>query len=214
MKRIIILLAITFLLTGCMNINRSNYSEIIDETIKSQKKIYNTYRNGYKFYLPKGMIVTNSREYNEVISNNNNKYYLYIDIISYLEKRENIYKKRTDGVIFNETISQGKKRGYIEIIKKDDKYLVEIIYNYAKIEVIVNEKELKNAMANAMIILSSIHYNDDILDNESRENVLSYNEENIDIFNTEGKEESHFLTYDPSVYDEDDEKIPDYDLIK
>ena len=79
---------------------------------------------------------------------------------------------------------------------------------------IVQEKDLHSSIADAMIILSSIHYNDNILSNVSRENVLSYNEDNIDIFNTEGKEESHFLTYDPSIYDEDDTEIPDYDLIK
>lgn len=213
MKRLIIILSL-ILLTGCVSINKSDYKEIIDNTIKSNRNIYNTYRNGYKFYLPKCMHISDSTEYNEIISSDNNNYYLYIDVISYLEKRENIYKKKADGVIYDQAFSEGKKSGYIEIIEKENKYLVEIIYNYAKIEVIVGEKDLKSAVANSMIILSSIYYNENILNNVSRENVLSYNEENIDIFNTEGKEESHFLTYDPTIYDETDTEIPDYDLIK
>ena len=214
MKRIIMLLLLVLILTGCININKSDYKTIIDSTIKSNKKIYNTYRNGYKFYLPKGMYISDSTEYNEIIKSNNYSYYLYIDVISYLENRDDIYKKKTNDIVFDSKISNGKKEGYICIVKSIDKYLVEIIYNYAKIEVIVQERDLHSAIANAMIILSSIHYNDKILSNVSRENVLSYNEENVDIFNTEGKEESHFLTYDPSVYDEDDTEIPDYDLIK
>ena len=213
MKRIVLLLSV-LLLTGCLNINRSNYESIIDNTIKSNKNIYNQYRNGYKFYLPKGMVVTDSTEYNEVIRSNKNNYYLYIDVISYLEKRDSIYRKETDNSIYSQSFANNKKTGYIEIVKKNQKYLVEILYNYAKIEVIVKEEELKNAVSKAMVVLSSIHYNDSVLSNVSRENVLSYNEENIDIFNTEGKEDSHFLTYDPSIYDEDDTEIPDYDLIK
>ncbi len=213
MKRIVLLLSV-LLLTGCLNINRSSYESIIDNTIKSNKNIYNQYRNGYKFYLPKGMVVTDSTEYNEVIRSNKNNYYLYIDVISYLEKRDSIYRKETDNSIYSQSFANNKKTGYIEIVKKNQKYLVEILYNYAKIEVIVKEEELKNAVSKAMVVLSSIHYNDSVLSNVSRENVLSYNEENIDIFNTEGKEDSHFLTYDPSIYDEDDTEIPDYDLIK
>ncbi len=214
MKKVILLLFLTLILTGCVSINNSDYNTIIDNTIKSNKNIYNTYRNGYKFYLPKGMRIEDSTEYNEIIKGNGYSYYLYIDVISYLEKRENIYKKKTDDIIFDSIIHHKKKNGYICIIKREDQYLVEIIYNYAKIEVIVQEKDLHSSIADAMIILSSIHYNDNILSNVSRENVLSYNEDNIDIFNTEGKEESHFLTYDPSIYDEDDTEIPDYDLIK
>lgn len=213
MKRLIIILSI-LLLTGCVNISKSDYKDIIESTTKSNQKIYNTYRRGYKFYLPKGMHIVDSTEYNEIIVSGKNNYYLYIDSISYLEKREDIYKKKTDGVVFSDNIDNGKKRGYIVIIKREDKYLVEIIYNYAKIEVIVNETDLKSTVTNAMIILSSIDYNSSILNNLSRENVLSFNEENIDIFNTEGKEESHFLTYDPSLYEEDDTTVPDYDLIK
>ena len=46
-----------FLLTGCVNIQKSDYNEIISAAVTSDKKIYNTYRNGYKFYLPNGMYV-------------------------------------------------------------------------------------------------------------------------------------------------------------
>ena len=213
MKRFFLLLSI-LLLTGCVSIYKSDYDTIIDDVVSSKSTIYNTYRKGYKFYLPKGMQIQDSTEYNEIITSGGNTYYLYIDVISYLEKREDIYKKRVDNVVYDRSISSDKKSGYLEIINRDDKYLVEIIYNYAKIEVIVREEDLKGAVANAMVVLSSIYYNDNVLSNVSRENVLSYNEENIDIFNTEGKEESHFLTYDPSIYEDEDTEIPDYDLIK
>ena len=140
-------------------------------------------------------------------------YYLYIDIISYLNKKESPYVINEKS-LYSDSISHQNKSGYIEINEQKEKYLVEIMYNYAKIEVMVDEKDLKKSVSNAIIILSSIKYNDGILENLTKENVLSYSEENVDIFSTNGKEKSNFLEY-VETYDADDENsVPDYDLIK
>ena len=88
------------------------------------------------------------------------------------------------------------------------------MYDYAKIEVMVDEDDLNEVVANSMVILSSLHYNDNVLDKLSKDNILRYNDENIDIFNSKsGKEKSDFLEY-VEEYDPTEEEIPDYDLIK
>jgi len=212
MKKRFLLIIAMLLLTGCINIKNSNYDEIINETISSNVSIYNTYRNGYKFYLPKGLYVDNSVEYNEIIRNGRENYYLYIDLISYLNKKENTYEENTTSIYSNRFVS-GERSGYIEINQKNDKYLVEIMYNYAKIEVMVEEENLKDSVSNAIIILSSINYNDKMLKNLNHENVLNYNEETIDIFKTNGRDNSNFLKYVEEYDTSSETAVPDYDLI-
>ena len=216
MKRYVKILSIVMLIllvSGCVNIRKSSYENIIENAINSNTKIYNTYRKGYKFYLPHGLSIANSKEYNEIISSNKYKYYLYIDIVSYLNKKDNNYKENGDSA-YSLYINNGSKTGYLEINDKNGKYLVEIMYDYAKIEVMVDKDDLNEVVANSIVILSSLHYNDNILKNLERDNILRYNDENIDIFNSKsGKEKSDFLEY-VEEYDPTEEEIPDYDLIK
>lgn len=212
MKRFIMLILLVLLCAGCININNSNYDAIINAAVSSNSKIYNNYRNGYKFYLPSGLYVSSSDEKNEVIKSEDATFYLYIDIISYLNQSKNTYEANTTS-IYSSLINYQNKSGYIEINKKNDKYLVEIMYNYAKIEVMVDEEGLKNAVAEAIIVLSSIYYNDGILKNLTASNVLNYNEETIDIFETSGSDNSNFVEYVEEFDNAPENVIPDYDMI-
>ncbi len=216
MKKKLTLILACLLTSGCININNSSYEQIIDVTINSDYKIYNTYRKGYKFYLPVGLYIEDSNDYNEVISSEKEKFYLYIDLISYLSKNEVEYEEDEEN-IYSQYITNDDKTGYVKIKKsKNNSYLVEIAYNYAKIEVIVEKNQIKNCMSDALVILSSIKYNDSFLNNLSEDSLLSYKEETVDIFNKIGGDDaSRFLEwveeYDAS--DEQDQNIPDLDLI-
>ena len=212
MKKVAIILLALIMLTGCVSIEKSSYQEIIKEATKSKEKIYNTYRSGYKFYLPKGLYVEDSSEYNEILKGQNAYYYLYIDIISYLNKKEVSYEENKSSH-YSKAIKEDNTFGYIEINRQNEKYLIEIIYNYAKIEVMVEEDDLKVAVANSIVILSSIYYNDSLLKQLSEDNLLSYSEETVDIFETRGKETSNFLKYVEEEYSDEEYEIPDYDLI-
>lgn len=212
MKKIIILCILLLLVTGCLNVQNSSYEEIIGEVIKANREIYNTYRKGYKFYLPKGMYVANSKDYNEVIRNKEDNYYLYIDLIGYLNKNDVEMDKGS--YVYSKAIESNGKKGYVIIQDyENDKYLVEIVYNYAKIEVIVDKDKAKNCVGEALIILSSIKYNDSFLTNLSSESLLNYKEEMVDIFDKGNKHEnSNFLEY-IDEYEGNEVKVPDYDLI-
>lgn len=213
--KICILLIMILAITGCVNIKKTKYEIIINETINSRVKIYNTYRNGYKLYLPHGLYVDDSNEYNEIIRSNKYKYYLYIDVTSYLNKKNNSYSINNNAN-YSILINSGDKNGYLEINEKKGKYLVEIMYNYAKIEVMVDKEDLNEAITNAMIVLTSVHYNDSVLKNLAVETTLNYKDENVDIFKSKsngGSEKSNFLEY-VEEYDPTEDELPDYDLIK
>lgn len=210
MKKIILIIIILVSTAGCTNINKLSYDDIVNNitTISTKDNIY---RTGYSYYLPRGMKVADSTLYNEVIEDANNKYYLYVDVVSFYKKITKEYEINNNA-IYSSKISYNDKFGYVEVnLLKNDKYLVEIMYNYAKIEVIVDKSKCKEAMLSIINILKSVEYNDSIIANLMGDDILNFNEEEFNIFNTKGSE-SNYLTVD-NDYKKEEEKIFDPDLI-
>ena len=212
MKKIIILILSITLLCGCTKIDNNNIEQIINKIISSKSNNANEYKNGYKFYLPSNLMIDKINERNIVFRENGLKYYMFVDIVSYYHKVENSYKIK-DNAYMSKLINYDNKSGYIEINLKNDKYLIEIMYNYAKIEVIVDSNDIANAIANSLIILSSVEYNDDIIVNLLEEDVLNYSEESFNIFETNSND-SNFLKVVEEYDNYKDDEVPDYDLIK
>ena len=211
MKKIILIIIILVSTAGCTNINKLSYDDIVNNitTISTKDNIY---RTGYSYYLPRGMKVADSTLYNEVIEDANSKYYLYVDVVSFYKKITKEYEINNNA-IYSSKISYNDKFGYVEVnLLKNDKYLVEIMYNYAKIEVIVDKSKCKEAMLSIINILKSVEYNDSIIANLMGDDVLNFSEEEFNIFNTKGSE-SNYLTVDKDAKNEEDTKIPDPDLI-
>ena len=210
MKKIILIIIILVLTAGCTNINKLSYDDIVNNITTMSTKD-NIYRTGYSYYLPRGMKVADSTLYNEVIEDANSKYYLYVDVVSFYKKITKEYEINNNA-IYSSKINYNDKFGYVEVnLLKNDKYLVEIMYNYAKIEVIVDKSKCKEAMLSIINILKSVEYNDSIIANLMGDDILNFNEEEFNIFNTKGSE-SNYLTVDNDYKDEED-KIFDQDLI-
>ena len=210
MKKIILIIIILVFTAGCTNINKLSYDDIVNNITTMSTKD-NIYRTGYSYYLPRGMKVADSTLYNEVIEDANSKYYLYVDVVSFYKKITKEYEIN-DNAIYSSKINYNDKFGYVEVnLLKNDKYLVEIMYNYAKIEVIVDKSNLNEAMLSIINILKSVEYNDSIIANLMGDDILNFNEEEFNIFNTKGSE-SNYLTVD-NDYKEEEEKIFDPDLI-
>ena len=211
MKKILIIISLIFLITGCSNINDLTYDEIIQNfgTISSRT---NTYRTGYKYYLPRGMQVNDSTLFNEILEDGKNTYYLYVDAVSYLNQVDYKYEENSEN-IYSTSISNGEYFGYVEInLTENDKYLVEIMYNYAKIEVIVDEGDINKAMLSAISILKSIVYNDSVIANLLEDNVLNFAEEEFDIFNNDSNDDD-YIEIGTDDFQPIEEEIPDTDLI-
>lgn len=210
MKKIILIIIILVLTAGCTNINKLSYDDIVNNITTMSTKD-NIYRTGYSYYLPRGMKVADSTLYNEVIEDANSKYYLYVDVVNFYKKITKEYEINNNA-IYSSKINYNDKFGYVEVnLLKNDKYLVEIMYNYAKIEVIVDKSKCKEAMLSIINILKSVEYNDSIIANLMGDDILNFNEEEFNIFNTKGSE-SNYLTVD-NDYKEEEEKIFDPDLI-
>lgn len=209
-KKIIVLLSFLILLTGCTNVRDLSYEEIINR-IAIRPADNNIFRTGYSYYLPRNMKVSNSKLYNEVIEDANYKYYLYVDIVSYYKKVSKDYSVNIDALV-SKSINYNGKFGYVEVKKLENlQYLVEIMYNYAKIEVIVDEYNLKASMSSIINILKSVEYNDSIIANLMGDDILNFSESEFNIFDTSDGE-SNYLTAGDSFTKEEEKKL-DPDLI-
>jgi len=215
MKKILLILLILVVSTGCKDIKKESYKNLIDSSIKENynNKIYNTYHNGYKYYLPKYMSIKDGLDYNEKLNSDYFTYYLYVDVISYYNNIKVEYEENKDAFI-SYKFKYKDKNGYIEVNEINNDYLVEIIYNYAKIEVKVDELNLNETIYNSITILSTIKYDKEIIDNLIGENKINSKEESLKIFE-EKKDNDDFLEiieeYD--TYEEKESDIPDYEVI-
>ena len=122
MKKIILLIICLFIFTGCTNLQNDNLDNIVSEIQKSKINIKNEYRTGYKYYLPSNMGVVKSTYVNEILKNQNTKYYMYVDLVSYYNKKKSNYEINPSA-FYSKDISYDNKPGFIEINSKNEKYL-------------------------------------------------------------------------------------------
>lgn len=199
-KKILLIICL-FFLTGCaLSINDMSYEEIIDMNL-SDNNLSNVNSIGYKYYLPINFSVYEDDKYNQILLSDNNLYYMHVDVVSYHYKR-NITSERSQNDYKYYTFNKNGKNGYLKITKNNDYFFVELCYNYAIIEVEVKEKDLRYAISRSSMILSSIKYNDLVIeknvsedttdivesvysipepkDKNSNKNVLEYIKENED----------------------------------
>jgi hypothetical protein len=214
MKKLILVLALVILFTGCdiKNVTDKDIESVIDDTLKLDVQGTNNNFKGYKFYIPRGLSLQNKKGNNYVLLADGDYYYLYVDIVSYFHKKE-IETTFDENLYFSKKISYNDVNGYIKISEpKNDVYFLEIVYNYSKIEAYIKEQNLESAIKNSIKLLSSIEYNDVVLETMIGEKVLSYEEEVYNFFESK-REDGNFLDYieEYDTYDED--KIKDDDVI-
>ena len=167
MKKVILVLLLIIITTGCsvVRIDTSNIDNIVNVILTKDNKLYNQVGQGYKYYLPSGVTYIDSDELNDILYCNGNYYYLYMDAINYYYQTAIEYKE-DDGLYYSRAfdVSDGfNHTGYLKIKEEDDLYHVEFVYNYAKIETIVEKKDLNNTILNSSYILSTVKYNYNIV---------------------------------------------------
>ena len=168
---------------------------VISVILSKENTLYNTVGNGYKYYIPRGVSYIDSNEYNEKLYCNGDYYYLYLDIVSYYYKKDFIYKENKD-LYYSRNIDINGKKGYLEITKMDNQYyLIEFMYNYAKIEALVTEDKINEVVLNATYILSTIKYNDNVIKLVLDEDYFTNKEEKYDIFKSTSNSTSFELEY-------------------
>ena len=208
MKKLFLLVAILFVLTGCTCVQSSSIEEILNQSMNSLVNVVNVNRKGYSYYLPRGLNIKFSNDYNEIISDEKYLYYLYVDIVSYNSKIAFNYNANKEAY-YSASLANNGQKGYIEINNyENDQYLIEIMYNYAKIEVIVYERDINKCVAYAISILTSIAYNDNVIENYLGDDIFLSSEEAYDIFEIVGSD--NYLQFTDEVTETEEVNDPDY----
>ena len=200
--KIIVLLLIVFVLTGCSitTLDDKNYEKNISTILSSKNKSYNVYFEGYKYYIPSGMKFISKKEYNALLQDTkNNKYYLYVDAISYYHKDKSEFEVDKTAY-YSKELSYNDIDGYLQIEEIDYKYLVQFVFNYSKIECYVSKEDLTDSINYMAYILRSVKFNRSVLGSLIGDNTLSYNEEEYSLFDKK-KNSEDFLDV---VYENDD----------
>ena len=215
MKKIIVLLSIVVLfMTGCSvsRLANENIGKNIKTLLSKDNSLYNVFYDGYKYYLPKGTGFVSRDDYNAVIKDSNgNRYYLYVDAIGYYKKVKNTYHENTKSH-YSRKLNYNNKNGYIQIDENGSNFLIQFVYNYAKIEALVPKDDLTETVNYMCYILRSIKFNRKVIESMIGENTLDYKEQNYSLFNN-GSSNENFLgvveKYETDDYKKDleDEKI-------
>lgn len=211
MKKFLLVVVALFCLTGCANINNLSYDEVIDLSLKQKSHKPNTYLEGYKLYLPEHMTLIGDLNGNDVLYSYKDKYYLYVDLVSFYNKKQNKYNVEKQDFKYSKDISYKDLSGYVTVSPSKGGYLVEVMYNYAKIEVVT--RNVNRAITNSLIVLKNIDYNYKTIDSMIGSNTLVYDSELFTLLGPTSKE-NNFLEYveEYGVYDEKDSKN-DEDII-
>lgn len=194
MKRLIVLLSIVVVLaTGCSiyKLDNTNISKNIKILLSHKTNLHNVNYDGYRYYLPKGVSFVNKDSYNALLKDvNNNRYYMYVDVISYYHKKENDYEINNDSH-YSQRIDYNNKTGYVQIDEIEDKYFIQFVYNYVKIEAYVSKSDLTDSITNICYILRSVKFNDSVIESLIGENALDYQEEDFSLFKADSSKESY-----------------------
>jgi hypothetical protein len=192
---IILIVSLTFF-TGCSikKVETDSLKNIFETVLYRKKKLSNTYMNGYKFYLPKGVTIIDKNEYNLKLKDQKTYYYLYVDTIAYHYKTNNTFTINNKN-FFSEILENGNLSGYIDIEEDEDRYFVVLMYNYAKIESYVPKDYLNDALTNMSYVLSTINFNDKVIEEYVGNKGTVSQEESFDIFDSK-KESDSFLKYE------------------
>lgn len=164
MKKILVIISI-FLLCGCMsdNINVNSIDNNISYVISNASKYQNTSAKGFKFYKPRDFSVLEIDDFNVVLLHNSNKYYLNVDIYAYHNKTMDLPGK-SDNDYYYTAFNYDGLDGYLLLREGNNSYFyIKMVYNYSYIEVSVRKEEVNDAVVDSIVILSSIKYNDSVI---------------------------------------------------
>ena len=128
MKKLIILFTVLILFAGCdlRKMTDADIDEIIEDTLDNKVQGANKYFKGYKYYIPRGFVLSNKKGDNHILLSNGDYYYLYVDIVSYYH-HEKVDVTFDNELYFSKKISYNDNEGYVKIDKKEeDLYFIEV----------------------------------------------------------------------------------------
>ncbi len=201
MKKIMTFILILFL-CGCtvVRINTNEIDTIVNVVLSKNNTLYNRVGKGYKYYVPRGVTYIDTDSLNDKLYSNGVYYYLYIDAVSYYNKRKIDYKENKNAYYSKKiSVDDGfEYDGYLEINKQDNLYYIEFVYNYARIEAMVTAQNLNSSVLNATYILSTIQFNYDVIELMLNDEYFTNKEEKYTVFTPREESENFELKYEDS----------------
>ena len=205
-RQFIILIIILFL-TGCTRLT-DNVDNTINDILGEQNTVVNTAGFGYMYYRPVGVMPVYSKNNNLVLKIKNSEVYFYVDIVGYYYKNENYIKDNTYNYYYK-LLNYNNKKGFIGINKGDDSYFIEISYDYERIEGYVSKENFKEVLANMLIILNNVKYNDTMITNLLSEDGFKDGEISYELKKPKSAKSKFSQYLQEIVEDEDKDKLPD-----
>ena len=202
--RFIVLLMFLFCLSGCtiVRIDASSIDTIVDVVLSKNNTLYNQVGRGYKYYIPRGVSYIDTVDFNEKLMSDGTEYYLYIDAVSYYNETEPVYEYDPN-IYYSREFEINDKKGYLEITKSEnDKYFINFVYNYARIQAMVKEEEINEVILNSSYILSTVKFNYDVIKLMLNEEYFTNKEEAYTVFDKKN-DATIFLEYVDEVESED-----------
>lgn len=191
MKKLAILLVV-ILLTGCtvVRIDTTSVDNIINVVLSKDGKtsIYNRIGKGYKYYIPRGVTYIDTNDLNDRLYSNGIYYYLYVDAISYFYKANINYEIDDEAYYYNKIAD----KGYIKITEENTKYKIVFVYNYSRIEAVVEKNKIEEVVLNASYMLSTVEFNENVIKLMLNDDYFTNKEEQYDLF-TRKETENYFL---------------------
>ena len=187
MKKITILLLV-LVVAGCsaVRIDTNNIDNTLNVILSKENNLYNRIGKGYKYYIPRGVTYIDTNDLNDKLYSDGIYYYLYIDVVSYFNRTKTKHKKSLNAYYYKKL----KNNGHVEIIKEKKKYHIEFVYNYSKIEALVEKKDIENVILNSSYILSTVKFNDNVIRYMLNEDYFTNKEKTYDVFANKQKKEN------------------------
>ena len=196
-KKLLVIIICLFIFSGCKieSISNDNIEDNVNLIFSKNIENINTNAIGYQYYLPSYITVKNVNDFNQELYYSGKTFYLYADVVSYYHKVKSEYEVDSKAYL-SKKLDYDKKKGYLEINEDNNKYYVEMMYNYAKIEGYVNKDDLVDFVSSISYILRSVKYNDNVIETllGDKRYDLSDNE-TYNIFKTKKSNEGDFLDY-------------------
>lgn len=204
-----LLLISLLLLVGCTKIEHRNndYSKYVDIIFESPTNYVNVKYRGYKYYLPKGIIIKETNDNNIIFSSEETNLYLYVDVVSnYYDK--NICFSNNDDFDYKKKINESS---YLIVDENRQIYFIRLCSNHSIMEFYAKKEEVPILLTQASIVLNSIEFNRNIIQADLDYNSSKFNKEKLYEIGDLKKNINSFSKYLNSYIEEksEDSKLPE-----
>lgn len=195
MKKLLMVILLV-LCSGCtiVRIDTGSIDNITSVVLSKENKLFNRVGKGYKYYLPRGASYIDTNGFNEKIYSGGNYYYLFVDTVSYFYNK-NFSCNFDDDVFYKKEMDNG----CLQISEQNNEYLIRFFYNYARIEALVEENNLNQAVLDASYILSTVKFNDTIVKSLINESYDNGYDKVYDVFTSNSEIDNFYRTSEESI---------------